>query len=252
MKYFYCSQTNWSDECPNLKTLEAHKEKLKGYCFKCLQKSHTVKDCKKERACAHCRRYYHHRSLCPKLFPNNNQEPPSEIQNISGAADSETSIITSSNQVLMQTATSTVKSTSGNSSTSIRMLLDSGSQRTYVTEKLANDLKLELNSTEKLTVITFGSNQPKHIKCKPAKLQLALKDGDTMNLDMSVVPNITGRVSRVPLSPEDMSFLKSEGWENKLADTLPSRAEFVSIEMLIGITLIFCYQERWSLEEDFP
>ena len=55
-----------------------------------------------------------------------------------------------------------------------------------------------------------------------------------MNLDVSVVPNITGRVSRVPLSPEDMSFLKSEGWENKLPDTLPSRAEFVSIEMLIG------------------
>ena len=140
----------------------------------------------------------------------------------------------SSNQVLMQTATSTVKNTAGSLSTPVRMILDSGSQRTYVTEKLARDLKLELRSTEKLMVVTFGSSQPKHIQCKPARLQLTLKDGGTMILDVSVVPNITGRVSRVPLSPEDMSFLKNEGWESKLADTLPSRAESLSIEMLIG------------------
>ena len=55
-----------------------------------------------------------------------------------------------------------------------------------------------------------------------------------MILDVSVVPNIAGRVSHVPLSPEDMSFLKNEGWESKLANMLPSRAESLAIEMLIG------------------
>ena len=48
-----------------------------------------------------------------------------------------------------------------------------------------------------------------------------------MILDVSVVLNITGSA---PLSPEDMSFLKNEGWESKLVDSLPSRAEFLSIE----------------------
>ena len=234
MKCFYCSQTHWSDECSTLKTLEARKEKLKGCCFKCLQKGHVSKDCRRERACAHCGRRNHHRSLCPKLFSNSNQELPSEIQSISGAADPETTMTASSNQVLMQTATSTVKNIAGNSSTPVRMILDSGSQRTYITENMAKDLKLELNSTEKLMVVTFGSNQPKHIWCKPAKLQLTLKDGGIMILDVSVVPSITGRVSRAPLNPEDMSFLKSEGWESKLADTLPSKVEYISIEILIG------------------
>ena len=176
-KYFYCSQAHWSDECSTLKTLEARKEKLKGCCFKCLQKGHVLKDCKRERACAHCGRRNHHRSLCYKLFPESNEELPPQIQNISGATDSDVTMMASSNQVLMQTATSTVKNTAGSLSTPVRMILDSGSQRTYVTEKLARDLKLELRSTEKLMVVTFGSSQPKHIQCKPARLQLTLKDG---------------------------------------------------------------------------
>ena len=75
-KCFYCSQAHWSDECSTLKTLEARKEKLKGCCFKCLQKGHVLKDCKRERACAHCGRRNHHRSLCHKLFPDSNQELP--------------------------------------------------------------------------------------------------------------------------------------------------------------------------------
>lgn len=34
------------DECTKFATLQAQKEKLKGFCFKCLQKGHTLKDCK--------------------------------------------------------------------------------------------------------------------------------------------------------------------------------------------------------------
>ena len=235
MKCFYCDQAHWSDECSTLKTLEARKEKLKGYCFKCLQRGHISKNCRRERACAHCGRRNHHRSLCPKLFPDKNgQQPPAELQSISNTVDPETAIMASSHHVLMQTATATVKNVSGSSSASVRMILDSGSQRTYVTEKLARDLKLELNSSEKLTIVTFGSNQSKRIQCKPTKLQLTLKDGGIMVLDVSVVPDITGRVSRTPLSSEDTSFLRNEGWESKLADTLPSKAESMSIEMLVG------------------
>lgn len=53
-------------------------------------------------------------------------------------------------------------------------------------------------------------------------------------MDVSVVPNITGRVSCGPLNHEDEVFLKSEGWEAKLTDTLPINYESSPIEMLIG------------------
>ena len=55
-----------------------------------------------------------------------------------------------------------------------------------------------------------------------------------MFLDVSVIPNITGRVSRVPLNQDDATFLKCEGWESKLADTLPIKSESSPIEMIIA------------------
>ena len=43
--------------------------------------------------------------------------------------------IACTNQVLMQTATTTVMNNPDNKSTRVRIILDSGSQRTYITEK---------------------------------------------------------------------------------------------------------------------
>ena len=59
----------------------------------------------------------------------------------------------------MQTATTTVKNIQGSSSRPIRLILDSGSQRTYVTERLAKEVKLNLGPSENLSIATFGVNQ---------------------------------------------------------------------------------------------
>ena len=64
-------------------------------------------------------------------------------------------MIASTNQVLMQTAIVTVKNRKHNSSASVRLVLDSGSQKSYITEKLSKVLKLTLDRTEKLSVITL-------------------------------------------------------------------------------------------------
>ena len=114
------------------------------------------------------------------------------------------------------------------------MLLDTGSQRTYVTEKLAKALNLQLNTPERLAVVTFGSNRPKYLQYTPSKLQLILRQGKPMILDVSVVPNITGKITQTLLCKDDMAFLESEGFENKLADVPPTKSDTYLIEMLIG------------------
>ena len=55
-----------------------------------------------------------------------------------------------------------------------------------------------------------------------------------MPLNVTVVPNITGKINRVPLKEEDIEFLKREFVDGKLADSLPCHAESSSIEVLIG------------------
>ena len=54
-------------------------------------------------------------------------------------------MVASSNQVLMQTATAVVENSQGTSSVSVRLILDSGSQRSYITDKLAKGLKLTVD-----------------------------------------------------------------------------------------------------------
>lgn len=113
----------------------------------------------------------------------------------------------------MQTATSIVRNPSGESSTSVHMIIDSSNQRTYVTERLAKDLKLKLDPLKKLAVVALRSNQPKQIQLH-TKFQLTLRNGYTnMFLDVSVVSMITGRVRCVPLCSEVLTFLSSEGLE---------------------------------------
>ena len=121
----YCNESHWSDECSKHRTLQARKEKMKGCCYNCLKVGHIIKDCKVERACAHCgKRKSHHRSLCNKLFQQS-IAMTSEAQNIS-IVDTEGAMIATTNQVLMQTVTAVVQNTQSSSSISIRLILDSG------------------------------------------------------------------------------------------------------------------------------
>ena len=173
------------------------------------------------------------------VLSNEEKPPESGLQAVNtcgevNAATAEEATVVGGSHVLMQTATATISDTSGNQSMSIRMILDSGSQRIYITEKLAKNLKLKLSPIEKVTVATFGSDKVKLIKYRPTKLQLSLRDGSLMPVEASVVPHITGKLSRIPLNTEDLTFLKNEGWEPKLADSLPTDSELTSVDLLIG------------------
>ena len=193
------------------------------------------RNCKRNRVCAHCgERNQHHRSLCPTLFVKSKTS-----SGLSSIIDNEaetqlTDTGTTKTNVLLQTATTVVKNTHGESSTSVRLILDSGSQRTYITERLAKELKLELSSPENISVVTFGMDKSTMIQCRKSKLQVCLKDGSVMTIDVTVVPSITGNVTQAPLSLDDTKFLKDESLINKLADTISTTTEAFSINMLIG------------------
>ena len=80
---------------------------------------------------------------------------------------------------------------------STRLLLDCGSQRTYISEDLVNKLQLVSHNTEILSVFTFGSTKPKEFKTSVAEFGLKLKNGQTVKIQANVVPKITGMIQRV-------------------------------------------------------
>lgn len=138
LKCVFCSCNHWSDECSGYTTQHARMEKLRGSCFNCLQRGHVAKGCQRLWTCFHCSKNNHHRSLFPKLFTATGDQPrESGLQSIhtlsnGREAKHEAATVACANQVLMQTATATAVNTSGNQSIPVRMILDSGSQRTYI------------------------------------------------------------------------------------------------------------------------
>ena len=135
----YCEQRHWSDECLYFKTSEERKRHLKDSCYRCLKIGHVVKDCVINKTCVYCGEVNaHHRSLCPERYKSNMASTyfNGEISDTSGRSlqFEENTLISSDEIVLMQTATTQIKNPINSCSAQTRLLLDSGSQRTYITE----------------------------------------------------------------------------------------------------------------------
>ena len=98
----------------------------------------------------------------------------------------------------MQTARANINTPNNSIKENVRLLLDSGSQRTYVTESLAKKMNLKLGKKEEIMLVTFGSDTPKRIKTPTTKLNIQLKDGSTLKISANVVTQIAGSIQRRP------------------------------------------------------
>ena len=109
--------------------------------------------------------------------------------------------------------------------------MDTGSQRTYITEEIVKKLKLTTEGNVKLTVFTFGASRPKEITTLIVTVLLKSQKGNTVSIKASVVPEISGNVQRAPIKI-DNQFKIIRKYE--LADTLPKHTESSSVGILIG------------------
>ena len=238
----YCGGKHWSDECKQFSDLQSRKNKIVGCCYNCLKKGHQIKDCEIKRQCVYCKKIgHHHRSLCQKQFGNVeetttmvNQEESAEAV-LSGACidKEENALVAVGESVIMQTALVEVTNSQDNIATSskARLIMDSGSQRSYISEELAKELNLKKVSKNFLSIHTFGSTKPKEIETHVAKLGIVLKSGFTMNIHVNIVPQVTGFIERKPINSKDI-YEKIKLYD--LADVLPTKLEQSKLEILIG------------------
>ncbi|XP_061176063.1 uncharacterized protein LOC133185014 [Saccostrea echinata] len=235
----FCERNHWSDECKEFRTIDERKQKIKGRCYICLKPGHLSIDCKVDKPCVHCHQTKkHHRSLCNKkiqLLRETSHFVEAEILDSEPVNNiPENSLLSSGSMVLMQTARIDASDLNGRRVETIRILMDSGSQRTYVTEELASRLNLQRKRTEEISLITFGSTKPKMVKTPNVSLRIKLKDGHYMRIDANVVPQITGSIHRRPLPPNITEKMQHQWKHLQFADTLPKTTENSTIDILIG------------------
>lgn len=102
---------------------------------------------------------------------------------------------------MLQTAIISVKKEGGNYS-NYRALLESGSQRSYIIQKVAKELKLDTEEQNNLTVFTFGSKISHEIESSLVKLIIKVQNNKTKTLYVNVVPIIS---EGIPCSQHELN-----------------------------------------------
>ena len=118
----------------------------------------------------------------------------------------------------------------------MRLLLDSGSYRTYVTQALADCLGLEKKAEQNIQVTTIGSDKAEVLKTTTTTttMSLKLKSGRFMEITANIVRNISGTIYRYPLKIASLKKLTQLMSNLKLADTNQTEKESDTLDLLVG------------------
>ena len=106
----------------------------------------------------------------------------------------------------------------------IHAVMDSGSQRTYITSRLRDELHLSSNHTEFLQIKAFGSTEEQESVCDVVELGLITKDGKTLRLSALVIPFICSPLTSQPISQFRESYVKDLSLQTQLMQVIPWRS----------------------------
>ena len=201
---------------------------------------HISRECRSSARCQKCHKK-HHTSICDSSFSQNQQEnSPSSTgsgQNprmSSSQPTQPTSALVSHNQqvVFLQTACAVIHLPGVlNTCLRIRLVLDGGSQRSYLSKRARNALKLQPTRSQSLSIATFGSNRSNTKVCPVVEVGLQLRGYPSMMLSVYVVPTICEPLASQPVAACVKQYPHLRGLE--LADC-SSTDPSMPIDMLIG------------------
>ncbi|XP_075553573.1 uncharacterized protein LOC142586207 [Dermacentor variabilis] len=135
-------------------------------------------------------------------------------------------------RVLLQTARAYAEGQ--HNSALVRMLLDGGSQRTFVRQDVSRRLNLRVIGGEKLAIYAFGSERPsEERRCHRVECWLRnWRNNTRVRIEALEVPEICGDL--LP-PPDDSTASIAREQDLQLADTLPDGYHpGVGVELLIG------------------
>ncbi|XP_044172645.1 uncharacterized protein LOC114972132 [Acropora millepora] len=202
-KCVYCTERHFSASCRKVTDINARKDILRRdkRCFMCLRKGHLVDQC--DKSCRNCKRR-HHQSICQANSPDeslNYHPPPPEEKSSQSKPETQvpnnTTRVNTANtetptthfttatskgkgSVLLQTATAVATNEDQSKSTTVRVLFDSGSQRSYITDGVRR--KLALNFPIICSPLTERVNLQDHPHLEELELADSAESPDSIDI----------------------------------------------------------------------
>ena len=195
----YCKELHYSASCEKVVSSEDRKTILRNSkcCFNCLRKGHLANVCANAKKYRYCSG--NHQSICPNNSNSKTEQKQMEGKNASETnKDGEIRTLTGvcKGSVLLQTVRAVA--TNGSRSKPVRILFDTGSQQSYVTNDLAKQLKLTPLKRETLHLNTFGNSQTKRENYELFKFNIrSMRGNESVELRAISFPTISSPVSSV-------------------------------------------------------
>ena len=236
----YCQKSHPSMSCTSVTNPVDRKQILKtsGRCFNCLRRSHVSHNCKSSSRCRKCKKK-HHTSICdasvnqPQGSPRS-VEPSLNPDALPFQSTQTTSTLCSDSlqTVFLQTARAVIHHPRDpHVSLEVRLILDGGSQKSYISERARGLLNLEAKGEQSLSIATFGSNKGSARVCPVVNVGLCLRGYPSMSLSVYVMPAICEPLARQPVSACVRQYPHLQGLE--LADS-SSTGSSMPVDVLIG------------------
>ncbi|XP_031329590.1 uncharacterized protein LOC116160515 [Photinus pyralis] len=197
----FCSETHFIFHCEKFKNLAVSdriaKAKQLKLCLNCLSRGHVNNKCKSAYKCATCKLRHNTLLHLSKAQPTPNVEVSDNIESSppanTVAAEKATvaSLLVHHTNVLLSTAVGDALDCTGNPR-EVRMLLDSGSQGNFITEKMSKRLNLDKQDIE--INVTGLANRHSLVKAQ-CKVRLFSKHNKySLETSCLIIPEITGSV----------------------------------------------------------
>lgn len=238
----YCKGTHSTINCDVHKDVSSRIEVIKKrhLCFNCLA-HHRVSQCTSKNRCRTCSGK-HHTSICNELSkaPGNTEHSTNKKNIDQTNKSSNPPANTNTDTVTLTTftschATCLLKTAVGivvgaGSQTDANILFDEGSQRSFLTEKLANELALQPHKFENISLSSFGADRPLHKRMDAVMIHIKTMTGELVPLSALVVPTIAAPVTN-PLTTDVFSLPHLKGLQLAHPVTM---AENFEISLLVG------------------
>ena len=252
----YCNNSHLPEKCDTVTQIESRKQALRrsGQCFMCLRRGHLARDCRSSSRCQICKGR-HHSSICSNTQPSRptpSSSDPVTIPQSSALTTTHTTLnpsapvynpvntlvttpalCNSSNTiVLLQTATTKVSNPLDPSlAQNVRIVLDCGSQKSYLAKRVSDHLQLPVNDRQKLSIAAFGSNKRSPKWLDIVQVSVHTKDGSNKEIELYVVPHICD-----PLTRQDVGQSKFAHLERLDLADVPQDSS-LQVDLLIGSDL---------------
>ena len=144
----FCRKSHYSDKCENITDIAIKKKILQEEkrCFKCLLNGHVIKNCQANYKCFNCQGKNYHTAICDRLKCMKSDAKETKIvmandDNKNGEKGS--MLVDAKTDVLLRSTDYIISNPSETKSLKVKVLLDPGSRKTYLSDTVRDFLQLD-------------------------------------------------------------------------------------------------------------